>query len=193
MTLETPYNWAIPSLGKDPTEIRTQVQQRAWAVIFMMVLLVSAPNGKWSRCPSTVTSITTEHHAALNTDELGYVGGVRKHQKPYLRLQDKHTHTVIPVVQSLRLGRWALMSTVSIRFSWGRRVWGQEVDSGRQGSSRGFCECGDDCSLIWLRLNKPSILWMLLTPYFMMCELFSMLNIFNKIYVECHQKPYENI
>ena len=56
MTLETPYNWAIPSLGKDPTEIRTQVQQRAWAVIFMMVLLVSAPNGKWSRCPSTVTT-----------------------------------------------------------------------------------------------------------------------------------------
>ncbi|CAI9178341.1 unnamed protein product [Rangifer tarandus platyrhynchus] len=44
---------------------------------------------KWSRCPSVVTSVTTGHHAALNTDELGYMGGVSKHQKPYLRLQGK--------------------------------------------------------------------------------------------------------
>lgn len=92
----------------------------------MTVLLVSAPNGKQSRRPSMATSIT-----AGRTGLLGWRGQVSETLIAAARGTRAHCDSSRAEPHG---SRWTLLSQVSFRFSCGRRMWGQEADSGMQDS-----------------------------------------------------------
>lgn len=85
-------------------------------------------NGKQSRRPSMVTSITTGR-----TGLHGWHEQVSEALVTAARETQAHCG---PSRAEPHGSRWTLLAHGSFRFSCGRRTWGQEVDSGMQGSQR---------------------------------------------------------